>query len=719
MASSNVCWGIEIGAAAIKAVKLENLGEAGVRVLEYANILHPKPLSSPDVNPNDVLRVSLGALTSQFDLTKSQIAISVPGHAAFARFAKLPPVEPKKVPDIVKFEAMQQIPFPLDQVEWDYQTFTAPDSPDIEVGIFAITREKVLEKLQMCADVGITPNYVVLSPIAVYNALAYDLGFDTSTAGTIIVDVGTTSTDLVIATPGRMWIRTFPIGGHQFTEALVQQFNLRYPQAEKLKREAEDSKHARQVFQAMRPSFTNLAQDIQRSIGYFQSLNRDANLTRLIGVGSTFLLPGLRKYLKQQLGIDVYRVEEFKKLQAPGELAKRIKEDSLTLTTAYGLALQGLGLNAVGGNLMPISVLRKSLWKEKVPYFGIAAGVALVAGAAMFALPARDYFQAKEAAKPPVISEALNKHRQLKAEADEAGVLGGAEADMKAANIIAMLDKRGVFQSINRDIASMFEAGTKRAPGWAKEQQSPEPPAGPAFVLRNFTTTYMPPAVAASSSDSMDSGGTPGAAAAANDPVSAAAAFPRIQIKLSIDTQQPEPRKFVDATIGKWLAANKLRADLPYEIVTASRPYTVTEAGKEAASDPNSGSYPGDTMSSRRRSDGEMIERRGRSLGIPGSSNVVMLEDGTIGERATIVAGGILIGGPASTASAGDQDLTKRRAEATAQVDKLANLGDLRSQQPQANASSVVVDWYVVFKPPAPPTPPDEETSPSTPRGPQ
>jgi Tfp pilus assembly PilM family ATPase len=59
--------------------------------------------------------------------------MSVPGHAAFARFAKLPPVEPKKVPDIVKFEAVQQIPFPIEQVEWDYQTFVAEDSPEVEV----------------------------------------------------------------------------------------------------------------------------------------------------------------------------------------------------------------------------------------------------------------------------------------------------------------------------------------------------------------------------------------------------------------------------------------------------------------------------------------------------------------------------------------------------------------------------------------------------------
>lgn len=64
----------------------------------------------------------------------------------------------------------------------------------------------------MLADVGITPDYVVLSPIAVYNALAYDLDFNEKTPGTIIVDIGTTSTDLVIATPGRMCVRSVSAG---------------------------------------------------------------------------------------------------------------------------------------------------------------------------------------------------------------------------------------------------------------------------------------------------------------------------------------------------------------------------------------------------------------------------------------------------------------------------------------------------------------------------
>ena len=169
--------------------------------------------------------------------------------------------------------------------------------------------------------------------------------------------------------------------------------------------------HARQVFQAMRPVFTDLAQDIQRSIGYYQSLNKDAQLTRLIGVGSTFRLPGLRKYLKQQLSMDVYRIENFKRLKMEGPRAAEFEEASLNLATAYGLGLQGLELNAVGGNLMPVTVLRKSMWKDKVAWFGLAAGVAGMASAVMFIRPVKDYFDVTGRVIDPVVQTAQSQLR--------------------------------------------------------------------------------------------------------------------------------------------------------------------------------------------------------------------------------------------------------------------------------------------------------------------
>ncbi len=560
MPSSNVCWGIEIGAGAIKALKLEADG-ARANLLDFACIEHPKVLSTPGVDANDVLRVSLGTLVAQKDLSGASVAISVPGHSSFARFAKLPPVEPKKVPDIVKFEAIQQIPFPLEQVEWDYQTFVSPDSPEVEVGIFAITRERIVERLRMLEDVGITPDYVTLSPLGVFNALAYDLELTEKSPGTLIVDIGTTSTDIVVSDSGRVWIRTFPIGGHHFTEALVGHFKCSYQKAEALKQEAEKSPHAKQVFQAMRPVFTDLGQDIQRSISYHQSLHKDSTLTRLIGVGNTFRLPGLRKFLKQQLNMEVYRVEEFKRVNTQGlkdeGLAKQFQERALTLGTAYGLALQGLGLSAINANLMPVHVIRETMWRGKVKWFGMAAGVAAAASAAMFIRPIADYF-AKQGNQPPAeIATAMSQSAQAKATATEKGVTGGATPDFRAANMLALLERRDIYPHIVNDLGEMMEfanrtASATREVASGRDGATAGASDAPAFTMRIFETIYDGGG-ATPSPDGSDAG---------------AASNPRIRIGMKVTTTRENADQLLAQTLDRWLKerAGQKRPGVPYVI---------------------------------------------------------------------------------------------------------------------------------------------------------
>ena len=136
MGKSNDAWGIEVGSNALKAVRLVIDEEGQVQVADYDVMDFKEILSSPEVDADDAIQVQLDKFLATHDVTNSSVCVSLPGHMAFARFAKLPPVEPKKIPDIVKFEAVQQIPFPIHQVSWDYQVFQEEDSPDVEVGIF-------------------------------------------------------------------------------------------------------------------------------------------------------------------------------------------------------------------------------------------------------------------------------------------------------------------------------------------------------------------------------------------------------------------------------------------------------------------------------------------------------------------------------------------------------------------------------------------------------
>src|SRR5436305_11870144 len=144
-----------------------------------------------------------------------------------------------------------------------------------------------------------------MNPLAVYNAIYHDEKGDGTT---MIVDLGAENTDLVIAEGESVWLRSIPIGGNNFTEALVKSFKLNFAKAEDLKRNAATSKYARQIFQAMRPVFADLVAEIQRSIGFYASVHRDSRIRKIIALGGTFRLPGLQKYLQQNLQLDVERL---------------------------------------------------------------------------------------------------------------------------------------------------------------------------------------------------------------------------------------------------------------------------------------------------------------------------------------------------------------------------------------------------------------------------
>lgn len=376
MAKKNEAWGIDVGANAIKAVKLIRNGDE-VQVEDFAVLPFKQVLTTPDLDVDQAIQVQLETLMQKHLIEKTPVVVSVPGNMAFARFAKLPPVEPKKIPDIVKFEAQQQIPFPIEQVEWDYQVFQQEDSPDVEVGIFAITKERVMQYLNNYRAVDMKVDSLTLSPLAVYNTFHYE---HPEGEGAIYMDIGTVSTDVIIVEDGGIWLRTLPIGGNNFTEALVKQFKISFPKAEKLKREAATSKYAKQIFQAMRAVFADLVQEVQRSLGFYQSLNRDSNLTKLVGVGSTFRLPGLQKFLKQQLQLDVVRPDGFERLPViDGKRESEFSKQALNMASACGLALQGLGLEKVSANILPSHVLASRMWRAKQPWIAASAACFVVA----------------------------------------------------------------------------------------------------------------------------------------------------------------------------------------------------------------------------------------------------------------------------------------------------------------------------------------------------
>ncbi|MEM9019172.1 MAG: type IV pilus assembly protein PilM [Planctomycetota bacterium] len=579
MAKKNEAWGIEVGAQAIKAIKLHRSG-SDVVVEDFDILPFKRILTTPDVNVEEEIRLGLDGLAQKHEIDRSQVVVSVPGHKAFARFAKLPPVDPSKVHQIVAYEAQQQIPFPIDQVEWDFQVFAEDDAPDVEVGIFAITKERVAQFLSNYRAVDVRVDALTLSPVAVYNAFAYEHADDGGNDGTVYLDIGTTSTDIIIVEAGGIWLRTLPLGGNHFTEALMKQFKISFSKAEKLKREASTSKYAKQIFQAMRGVFSDLVQEVQRSLGFYQSLNRDSELQTIVGVGSTWKLPGLQKYLKQHLQMDVTRPDGFQRISVEGKRASEFSASAVNLATAYGLALQGLAMETVSANILPQSIQIGRMWKAKQPWFATgAACFALAAGVAGVYHFVQSSSYDSSAEDKPQISRVINNANAIKQPLSE---LIAEDPRPEIDNYRRTFEYRDLWPKLTEDLAAALatvptQEGLLDADPEAYAQ-IPRSTRRLVWVtgLRVEQYTAAPP-VTAAVDPSTGEAATP--AADPNNPLAAtlvtffpppATGAPQAgpAMRLVITGNTPLPRlqaeNLLKATLIKWYTANADQSDRPY-----------------------------------------------------------------------------------------------------------------------------------------------------------
>lgn len=395
MADAQAAWGIEIGQAGLKALKLR-YAEAAQQVVAVAfdYVPHPKLLSQPDAVPDELIKQALETFLSRNQVAGDLVSISLPGQTALAKFIQLPPIESSRVKEIVKYEARQQIPFALEEVIWDYQPLGGGIEEsgfllDAEVGLFAMKREQVQHHLQPFLNKKVEVELIQIAPLALYNFLCYDrmgvrLGQPREDAEdySVVVDMGCDNTTLMVTNGKKMWIRNMPVGGNHFTRALTKEMKLTFAKAEHLKCNATKSPDPRAVFQALRPVFNDYVAEIQRSIGFFSSVNRNAKIGRLIGVGNGFRLAGLQKFLQQNLQYEVERIDNFKGLAGDHVLNAPLFQDNLlTFCVPYGLAVQALKLTEIHTTLLPPEIALERKIRRKKPW-AVATAATLLVGLA-------------------------------------------------------------------------------------------------------------------------------------------------------------------------------------------------------------------------------------------------------------------------------------------------------------------------------------------------
>ncbi len=433
-------WGIDLGQCGLKAMRLQEIdGQVTATAFDYVE--HPKILSQPDADPDQLTREALDKFLSRNSLRGDTVAISVPGQSGLARFVKLPPVEEKKIADIVRFEAKQQIPFNLDEVVWDFQKIgsglvTDGFAMETEIGLFAMKRDLISSYLQHFTDVeGRRPRHpdgpagavqlrrlrpaqkeakpAAPAPEGETSEPAAEIGC------VVALDIGTDTTNLVITDGDKViWQRPIPLGGNHFTRALTKDLKLTFAKAEHLKRNATKSPDLRKILASLKPVLNDFVSEVQRSLGYFTNTHRDAQIEYMVGLGNAFRLPGLQKFLEEKLGMSVRKLQKMERLTGDAVLTAQVyTENILTFAVAYGLALQGLQRAKLLTNLLPPEIRTERLIRAKKPWAAAAAAALLIGLAGMMAgygLNLRSYKNAEVTAAIESVGDTAKKANEAK-----------------------------------------------------------------------------------------------------------------------------------------------------------------------------------------------------------------------------------------------------------------------------------------------------------------
>ncbi len=372
-------WGLDIGESSVKAVKMRRT-KVGAEILAFDSVERTPPTG--DSGDKDYhLRAAVSTLAERNSFRGCPLIVSIP-EPVFSRFIPLPPVDKKRIPEVVRYEARQQIPFPIEEVVWDYQPVREATEPgeETEVAIFSLRSQFVYALVANLSLCKLEPTSVLPIPLALYNFLTFDRDV---AKGTIVVDLGAGSTDIVICDPENFRVRNITVSGNGITRALADRLKISMAEAEALKRQCSDPVQAERLFKLIQPTLSDLVGQVQRTIGFFKSQIHNVRIEQALLLGNTFRLPGVAEYFAKQLGVDLMPANVLERITLGSRVdGSQLKAMLPSLGVAIGLALQGIGVGRVQVNLMPRELLlRQEMQKKRPCAAAVVACLAVMLGA--------------------------------------------------------------------------------------------------------------------------------------------------------------------------------------------------------------------------------------------------------------------------------------------------------------------------------------------------
>ena len=377
---------LDFGAGSLKIAEFEP-NETGTLRLKQFGI---RPLGfegSQDAARERVILKAIQELSAEKAFGSKNINVCAPGFHVFSKFVKLPPVDTSKVTQIIQYEAQQNVPFPLEEVVWDYQILGTTATGELEVLLVAIKADVVEGLFRTAEASGLRVQLVDVSPAALCNAFRYNYG--DLEGCTMLLDIGAKTSNLLFFEKGKVYSRSINIGANSITQDFAAESKLKFAEDEQVKiaegfvslggaYEEPDSPRQAAISKIARQVMTRLHIQVNQTIQFYRGQQGGSAPQRLFLAGGASIMPYTAQFFAEKLNVAVEYFNPFRNIQIDSNISlEELAGVAHGFGEVVGLGLRNVAQCPVEMNLMPKSSLKRQQFNQKKPYF-IAAVFSLV-----------------------------------------------------------------------------------------------------------------------------------------------------------------------------------------------------------------------------------------------------------------------------------------------------------------------------------------------------
>ena len=448
MADTQTSVAINIGSQRISMAVFEASKNGGLILKAYDS---ESIVADPAMDASRIAqtRVAISDLVARLKLGKVKARYAISGQAVFTRFVKLPPLQDDNIEQLVTFEAQQHVPFPLQEVVWDYELIDG--ASDKEAVIVAIKSDSLDEINAAVNDSGLSTAEVDASPMALYNAFRSTYGQIEEPV--LIIDIGAKTSNLLYIEGKRFFTRSIAIGGSAITAAISKEYHVSFADAEQQKvvngLVALGGGHTEQLDESIaalamviRTALSRLPAEIARTTNYYRSQQAGSAPRRVLLAGGGANLPYALEFFQEKLNLPVEYFNPVRNLSlGKGVDAAVVQREGHMMGELIGLGLRGIGKSEINIDLVPMVVEQARAADRRKPFL-IAAAAILVGGMAIWAV-LQNVAAAKAADAALTMAEQRDTLAPLKIQID--GLLKREAATQKIANAYTSIESDHAF----------------------------------------------------------------------------------------------------------------------------------------------------------------------------------------------------------------------------------------------------------------------------------